>query len=131
MARLRYATQADLDAYPVDVAEADADRLVAEASSVIDDALDGAVYPVDDAGMPTEQKHREALAEATCAVIAWWDAIGDDGSGATLRIQSASIAGVSLGIRQPPPGAKPDRAGSAARRILREAGLLGGGGPDY
>ncbi|MEV7684237.1 hypothetical protein AB0O64_37775, partial [Streptomyces sp. NPDC088341] len=63
--------------------------------------------------------------------LAWWDAIGDDGSGASLRIQSASIAGVSLGIRQPPPGGTPDRAGSDARRVLREAGLLGGGGPGY
>lgn len=131
MARLRYATQDDLDAYPVTVDEDDRDRMVAQASAVVDEALEAAVYPVDEQGAPTEPKHREALAEATCAVIAWWDAIGDDGTGASLRIQSASIAGVNLGIRQPPPGGKPDRAGPDARRILREAGLLGGGGPGY
>lgn len=129
MARLRYATQADLDAYPVTVDEADRDRLIAQASAVVDDELEASVYPVDDAGMPTEPEHREALAEAVCAVLEWWDSVGDDGSGAMLRVQNASIAGLNLSFRQQ--GGKPDRAGPDARRILREAGLLGGGGPGY
>lgn len=131
MARHTYATAEDLTDYPVTVDQADAPRLLADASARVDELLEASVYPVDAAGMPTDPEHVEALKLATCAVVQWMDDTGDDGSGAVLRIQSASIAGVSLGIRQPPPGGKPDRYGNAARRHLREVGLIGGGGPGY
>lgn len=132
MARHTYATAEDLTDYPVELDDdANVPKLLADASARVDELLEAAVYPVDDAGMPTEPEHIEALKLATCAVVQWMDDIGDDGSGAALRIQSASIAGLSLGIRQPPPGGKPDRYGDAARRHLRQVGLRGGGGPGY
>lgn len=127
MPRHTYATAADLADYPVTVDEADRDRLLADASGAVDELLEASVYPVDDDGMPTEPKHIEALALATCAVISWWDSIGDDGSGVTQQVQTSGVAGVNVSYKQ----GKPDRWGPAARRHLRDEGLLGGGGPGY
>lgn len=124
--RHTYATAEDLAAYPVDVAdESEIPRLLADASAAVDDLLECAVYDVDDDGMPTESKVQRALALATCAVVGWWEETGTDGA---RMLQSASIAGVSLGWRSSGnKGSEPDRWGHQARRHLRDAGLLGMG----
>lgn len=109
----------------------DAERLLRDASAQVDELLFCAVYPVDDEGMPTEARHVEALRAATCAVVKWRDESGYDATEGAV-ITSASIAGVSLGFK--PTGgqdAPPDGAGSEARQILREAGLLSQGPGGY
>ncbi len=105
----------------------DAERRLRDATSWIDRELLCAVYPVDDDGMPTEAKHVDALREAVCAVLKWWDSIGEDGSGATSVIQSASMAGVSLGWKVSGSDGGRDMIGGEARQILGDAGLLGNG----
>lgn len=104
----------------------DVDRLLRDASQQVDDVLHFAVYDVDDAGMPTRAEHAEALKLATVEVVRWWDANGWDGSGAEGQVQSASIAGVSLGFASGKQGGRLDLLGDKARRILSTAGLLGG-----
>lgn len=104
---------------------ADADRILRTASTAVDELLLTAVYDTDGQGMPTRAEHIRALRLATCAVATWWDDIGDPyGSGAPAQVQSASIAGVSLGFNR---GKKPDRHGPDARRHLADVGLLGHG----
>ncbi len=74
----RYASSGDYAHYTGQEAPADLDRrLLVRASRRIDRALIGAVYTIDDRGMPTDHRLREVLREATCAQAAWWWAKGD------------------------------------------------------
>jgi hypothetical protein len=102
----------------------DAERRLRDATSWIDRELLCAVYPVDDNGMPTLAKHVDALRDAVCAVVKWWDAIGEDGTGSSRILQSASIGGVSLGWKAGDAGGGLDMLGGEARQILAEAGLF-------
>jgi hypothetical protein len=105
---------------------ADVDRLLRDATAEVDGLLHFATYSVDETGMPTEPQHVEALMLATVEVVRWWDANGWDGSGAEGGVQSASIAGVSLGFTTGKQGGRVDLVGVKARRVLAAAGLLGG-----
>ncbi|MFE4057404.1 hypothetical protein ACFXP3_14090 [Streptomyces sp. NPDC059096] len=106
---------------------ADADRLLANASDDIDDALLTAVYRTDDAGMPTDPTVLTALAEAVRAQIEYWAATGDDGTGAAGRWDSVSLGPVSLSGRKDAPTAAGDvDLAPRAHRALTRAGLLPG-----
>lgn len=124
--RHTYATSADLARVLNAAPPLDAERMLRDATQLVDDALLFAVYDVDDDGMPTDPAHALAMQLATCAVVKWWDDNGWDGSGAEGQVQSASIAGVSLGFARSQ-GGRVDLVGTKARQILTEAGLLGHG----
>jgi hypothetical protein len=125
--RHTYATTAHLANLMGEAVPVDADRRLRDATARVDGMLKSAVYPVDDDGMPTEQQHILALRAATCAMVKWWDDNGWDGSGAEGQVQSASIAGVSLGFARGSGAAagRVDLDGDAARDALDQAGLLG------
>lgn len=124
--RIAYATSTDYANVTRDVPPLDIDKRLRDATAEIDDLLHFANYAVDDDEMPTDLGVIKALKLATIEVVRWWDANGWDGSGAEVQVQSASIAGVSLGFTAGKAGQKPDLVGSKARRILATAGLIGG-----
>jgi hypothetical protein len=72
-----------------------ADRDLVTATLLVDALLIGAVYPVDDDGMPTDADHIAALRDATCAQVAWFDETGD-ATGAAEQYQSTSIGALSF-----------------------------------
>ncbi|MFF4118966.1 hypothetical protein ACFY0P_36735 [Streptomyces sp. NPDC001714] len=126
MARV-YATPEQLAAWTGQPAPTDAGRLLARASQDIDEALLTAVYCTDAAGMPTHSEVTQALSDAVCAQIEYWQETGDTGTGAAGRWTSVSLGPVSLsGPRGGPiyPGAV-DLA-DRAHRALNRAGLLPG-----
>lgn len=124
--RHTYATTTDLANALHAAPPADAEKKLRDATQLVDDLLLCAVYPVDVDGMPTDPDHEAALRDAVCEVVKWWEATGDDGSGASAVFQSASIAGVSLGRASSKGGPKTARVGPAVRPVLEQAGLWQG-----
>ncbi|TYB50239.1 hypothetical protein FXF51_56785 [Nonomuraea sp. PA05] len=127
---MAYATVDDLVPAYLATAPANASLLLARASRDVDQALLTAVYPVDDAGMPTEPAHVTALMEATCEQVAAWAAAGEDGTGATTVWDDVQIGSVRLARRGAQAGG--GQTGSAARplapqawSVLQQAGLTG------
>ncbi|MYW03466.1 hypothetical protein [Streptomyces sp. SID3343] len=96
---MAYATVVDLAAaWPSEQLPlpADAARLLADASGVLDAAvLLTAVYDVDASGDPTDPAVTAAFAAATCALVRWWEEQGDD-LGTSATVGSVSIGSVSL-----------------------------------
>lgn len=128
MARV-YATQADYQQWTGDNAATVAPSVLARASRLIDRALVGAVYVVDSQGLPTDTPITEALRDAVCAQIEWWDETGDTtGIGAASQFASAAIASANYTRAQ---GAAAgdgkgvtDRLSADALDVLVTAGLL-------
>lgn len=93
-------------------------RSLARASQLVDWLLVTAVYATDSAGLPTDPDIREAVRDATCATVAWWEDTGDD-TGAATRYTSAGIGSVTLSRANTPAAATP--AGAQAARLAPEA----------
>lgn len=125
-----YATPEQLVAWTGQSAPAGAERLLARASEDIDAALLTAIYATDAAGFPTDAAVQCALADATCAQVEYWLAIGSDGVTTAEQWDSVSIGPVSLSGRSnvPPTPAVINGVEIAPRalRVLRTAGLLPG-----
>jgi hypothetical protein len=123
--RHTYATTKQLAESMHEAVPLDAAKRLRDASADLDDLLLCAVYDVDDDGMPTDPDVKEALAEAVCALVQHrLDTGDDDGSGA---LQSASIAGVSLGWNRSGKANPSARYGPKVPGILAGVGLLGQG----
>jgi hypothetical protein len=124
----RYASSADYANHTGDRAPEDLDRRVlVRASQRVDAALIGAVYDVDEAGMPTDPETLAALRDATCAQVHYWQQQGDKtGTGTATQWGSVKIGDVQLGN----PTTAAGGGGSAgtlcaeADDVLRVAGLL-------
>lgn len=131
MARV-YATEADLTAWLPTGATlpADPDAALRAASEVVDEMLLTALYAVDAAGMPTDTGVAAALADATCAQVAYAQAHGDAyGQGSTGRYASASLGPISLTKKTSTAGTDPEDDGDGRRsgrawRYLQRAGLI-------
>lgn len=122
-----YATPEQLTAYTGRPAPADADRLLARASEDVDSALLTAVYATDATGRPTDPDVIEALADAACAQVEYWQETGDTGTGAASRWDSVSIGPVNLSGRRDTATAASDvDLAPRAHRALARAGLLPG-----
>jgi hypothetical protein len=124
--RHTYATTVDYANIVHEAPPTDAERMLRDATAEVDKALLFAVYDVDDAGLPTDPDVTQALKLATVAVVRWWDENGWEGTGVEAQVQSASIAGVSLGFKRSNSGAV-DLLGGQAREVLGQAGLLSRG----
>lgn len=126
MARV-YATSDDLAEWlEPDPLPDSPDRLLRRASRFLDNRLLlTAVYPVDADGMPTRKEHADALRDACCALVEWWDANGDDGTGAGANYTSVTAGSISLAQATGLAGTPADsRVSREAVEILRGAGLL-------
>ncbi|MEV0619596.1 hypothetical protein AB0I81_40200 [Nonomuraea sp. NPDC050404] len=120
-----YATEADLtDWLDPDPVPSGAARMLARASRLIDNRLlKTAVYSTDADGYPTDQDKRDALRDCACALVEWWEAGDDDGTGAGGNLTSVSAGSISYSRGAAPGG------GMADTRISREAvEILSGAG---
>ena len=119
-----YATLADLAAYMGGDPPPGAGRLLTSATRLVDALLIGAVYPTIGDGMPANTRHQQALRDAVCAQVAWFDETGDS-SGNTAG-GSVSIGNISISASTSSRGG----GGGSGRYapdvilILRTAGLL-------
>jgi len=110
-----YATADDLAAWLGRDAPADADRLLARASAL----LDGVVYvsfAVDESGLPCDVEAAAALRDAACAQVEFWLEVCEehdiDGGAGT----QVAVSGLSL--------QRPRRLADRALDVLRTAGLM-------
>ncbi|MBF8191662.1 hypothetical protein ITP53_39410 [Nonomuraea sp. K274] len=124
-----YATVDDLVPDYMATGPTNAALMLTRASRAVDQALLSAVYPVDDAGLPTEPAHITALREATCEQVAAWVASGtEDGTGAAAQYGQVGIGSVNLGRAQTGAGgggSAAARLAPQARMVLEQAGLTG------
>lgn len=125
-----YATTAQLADHTGEAPAPGSARALLRASREVDKLLRAACYPVDEQGMPTDPRHAEAMAEATCAQVEWWDEIGDErGTGAAAVLAGSAQIGT---VRLSGGSASSSSAGAggyapAAVSALRAAGLTGQG----
>lgn len=90
-----YATTGDLAEYLDTEAPANADRLLARASRVVDSLLIGARYATDEQDQPTDPTVVDALLDATVIQAAYWHHNGEPDQG-SARYSSVSIGSVRL-----------------------------------
>ncbi|WP_224274082.1 hypothetical protein [Streptomyces sp. LS1784] len=116
-----YATTSDYQAVTGQAPGADTERLLADASEMLDAlVLRTACYQVDSTGMPTDPVVIEALRRATCRQVAWWGLVGDSTGASGAGWGSVSIGSVSLG-RGAGSSGLPDGSDSAARQVAPQA----------
>jgi hypothetical protein len=116
-----YATPTELADYAgPDVVGEDSPRLLVRASELVDSLLVTAVYDTTPDGMPLDEKLRDALKRATCALVEWWDETGDP-TGASGQYLESQIGTVRL--KRSDTGTAPEIAPTTLR-ILATAGLL-------
>lgn len=131
-----YATEADYEVWvgadesgATVTVPADIDRQLARASLDVEQATLTAVYQVDSDGFPTVAAVEDALRDATCAQVEWWQSTGDElGTGGGY--DDVQIGSVRLARRQPATLANGPTPGALAPRavtILTLAGLIGQG----
>lgn len=125
-----YATTADLVAYTGKALPPDARRTLIAATREIDRLTKAAVYAVDDAGYAVHPVLRQALADATCELVSWWQATGTQ-SGVRGLLTAASIGGVSVSYNGNKTNPQADRVGPVVWTILLDANLLGTGSVLY
>ncbi len=127
MAAPIYATVEDYRSWLGEQSADVSDRLLRQASRIIDELLIGAVYDTDTDDYPTDPDVRQALTDATCAQAEWMDAAGDTaGTGDVQTVTSASIGSVSYSGQTTTSAGITTTGASvapAAARELRGAGL--------
>ena len=122
---MAYATSAQLVTFlGAASAPAPADRLLARASEVVDEALRLAVYDVDDTGQPTDARVVTAVADATCAQVEFWLA-SDEEDDILGPLQGIALGGMQLQYGAGDNRATPTYLAPRAWRLLKNAGLVG------
>lgn len=130
-----YATAADYYVFtggeqPVDendepVTDRELNALLRRASTQVESYVRLARYETDDDGYPVDPGVSEAMTEATCAQVTWWDETGDvtgaDAISGVTKILSVSLGSTAAGGQRSPAEA---RASAEAITILRNAGLI-------
>lgn len=126
MARV-YATPEQYAELAEEAFDGDEDKLkkrLRSASIEVEQLTRGATYSVDVATlMPTDSEVLAAFAEATCAIVEFWQTT-DDWQGAEAAAGAISIGSVTLGTTSSRASDGPsdaDRLGAKALSILREA----------
>lgn len=124
-----YATPADLAEYTGEAAPADAERLLRDASDLLDtEVLLTAVYDVDpDTALPTDTDVAEAFRDAVCAQVQYWGEVGEE-SDIGGAVQGVSIGSVNLQYGAGANRITPTTVGPRVVRILRRP-ILGTGEP--
>lgn len=97
MARV-YATPADLADYTGSAAPAAAERLLRDATTMLEARVFRLCWFVADTdGYPSNTVVRTAFTQAVCAQVAWWDEVGDSTGAAGVGWGSVEIGSVKLG----------------------------------
>lgn len=92
-----YATAEQLADYTGQPAPADAVQQLTRASRFLDaHALNVCLYDTDDAGMPTAPEVLDALREAVCVQLQWWDDVGDSTGAMGAGWGAVALGPVSL-----------------------------------
>lgn len=121
-----YATGVQLQAFTGAALPADAVRLLARASEVIDQALRTAIYAVDTiTGAPSDPATALVFANATCAQVEFWLA-GDEEDDVLGPVQGIVLAGLQVQYGAGDNRATPTYLAPRAHRILVNAGLRDG-----
>jgi hypothetical protein len=116
-----YATSADYATYSGTTPPDDIDRLLARASELLDaEVLTAAWYDTDDMGLPTNTAVAAAFAQAACAQVEFWAAVGEQVD------TSGPIQGVTLGSLSIQYGAGDNRVAAATigPRVYRALAVL-------
>lgn len=129
MAQRVYATESDyLEFTEDDIAPDRIDSLLRRASAQVESHIRTAVYDTDEDGYPTDPDVSDALRDATCAYVAYWnetdDVTGAEAVAGPVKIGSVSLGGTATGgasTRTPADTRRSDEA----LTILRNAGLIG------
>jgi len=120
-------TEAGAGGEQVPVEEKSLNARLRRASQSIDSLILTAVYDVDEDGYPTDLDVADALRDATCAQVAFWQET-DDVTGAEAQAGVVKIGSVQLGQSQTAAAAsktpEETRRAPEALSILRTAGLL-------
>lgn len=129
MAQRVYATESDyLEFTEDDTAPDKIDSLLRRASAQVESHIRTAMYATDDDGYPTDAAVADALRDATCAYVVYWQETDDvTGAGAIagpVKIGSVSLGGTSTGGASSRTPADTRRSDEAIT-ILRNAGLIG------
>ncbi len=111
-----HATEAELTAYLGTSAPADAERLLARASSHVDYYTHAHYNVDDDTGLATDDEVAAALRDATCAQVEQWIEAGEHNAIDGLASMQMSSGGHS-GYRPPPLAPR-------AHQFMANAGLL-------
>lgn len=119
-ARWAFATTGDLATWLQAAPPDDAPRMLRRAAELVADACTSGYY-VDTDERPTDEPVRVALRDATCAQVEQWINVGEDND-IDGYPRALAVSGVGLSTN-----ALPDVLAPRARRVLRNAGLVGGG----
>ncbi|GGD33112.1 hypothetical protein GCM10010915_11870 [Microbacterium faecale] len=108
------------------VTDRELNALLRRASIQVESYVRLARYDTDDDGYPVDPDVSEAMTEATCAQVTWWDETGDvtgaDAISGVTKILSVSLgSGNTAGGQRSPAEA---RASAEAITILENAGLI-------
>lgn len=130
-----YATEDQYGTYAEDAFDGSEETLAKRlraASGEVERLARFAVYDVDDDGKPTDAKVAEAFAEATCAIVEYWQQ-SDDPFGVDAVVGAVKIGSVSLGTTSSSADSATEREklirriGDRPLTILTNAGLIGPG----
>jgi hypothetical protein len=128
-----YATPAQYDEYAEEPWEGSSDLLLKRlraASIEVEKLTRSSLYDTDDDGYPTVSATADAFAEATCAIVEYWQ-LTDDPYGVDALQGAVKIGSVSLGTTSSSSDGRTWREKLAARigdkavDILTTAGLIG------
>ena len=95
-----YASVSDFEAYPggTSPAPSTTEARLMQASRMLDrQVLRYCMYDVDTDGTPTHSLVVEAVRDAVCAQVAWWEEVGDPSGADAVGWGSVSIGSVNLG----------------------------------
>jgi len=120
-----YATSTELSTFTGASAPVDATRLLLRASSLIDDYIRTAVYPVDVDNFPTATDDIAALRDATCAQVEFWVA-SDEEDDILGPVQGVNLGDMALQYGAGDNRVSPLYLAPRAARILRIAHLYSG-----
>ncbi|MFD4111617.1 hypothetical protein ACFWWU_36500 [Streptomyces sp. NPDC058650] len=132
MAQLVYATTAEYDDFAEEPFEGDDVKLgkrLRSASIEVEKLTRRAVYETDEDGYPTDADVADAMSDATCAIVEYWDET-DDPTGAEANAGAVKIGSVSLGTTssaqssESPHDRLLKRIGTRGVDILTNAGLI-------
>lgn len=92
---MAYATAVDLAAWTGQAAPPDADRLLERASTLVDSRIT-TWYPADETGLPTELTVSDALSDAVCAQVEYWQTGGGEQDDILGPAASSDVGALSI-----------------------------------